>query len=109
MTNKELKKHLWINKLKPINKNNAVMFKKLYFKEYFQKHKQRLQDYKKEYDIVHKDSKREYFKAYREKNRDSLYEKIDCSCGNTYAKKHKSRHLKSEKHLNGLESKLKNY
>jgi hypothetical protein len=44
-------------------------------------------------------------KEYRERNQERLTEKINCECGGSFQKQHKSRHLKQKKHLEFINSK----
>jgi len=48
-------------------------------------------------------TKKESNKEYYEKNKEKLNEKIDCECGGKYIHQHKSRHMKSKKHINYIE------
>ena len=54
------------------------------------------------------DRQKEYHKQYNEKyyenNKDKLNEKMDCDCGGKYTKQHKKRHLKSQKHIDFINS-----
>ena len=59
---------------------------------------------RKEYKIDTKEHIKEYSLQYYEKNKEKLFKKIDCECGSTYIHKHKSRHLKTIKHLSYIES-----
>ena len=54
---------------------------------------------KQYYREVNKEKKDEY----RETNKEKLREKFDCECGGQYSYNNKSRHLKSDIHLNFLE------
>jgi hypothetical protein len=42
-------------------------------------------------------------KQYREESKDYYFEKIDCECGGVYCRKHKSTHIKTNKHIAYLE------
>jgi hypothetical protein len=60
---------------------------------------------KKEY---HKDYDKEYIKEWREQNKarikEKVGEKITCECGFTYTFSHKSRHMKSQRHIKLMEN-----
>lgn len=62
-----------------------------YEKEYREKHKEHYQEIRKKHDEI-----------YREKNKEKFKEHIECECGQTYTIKHKSRHLKTKKHLENI-------
>jgi hypothetical protein len=51
----------------------------------------------------HKEEKDEYNKQYLKKNKETIYAKkatvAECECGKTFTYGHKSRHLKTKKHL----------
>lgn len=100
---------LWMNKIKNINiiKSFQPLFKernkenkKIYRKENKEKIEQK--------DIIyrnnHKDKKAAYDKEYREKNKEKineyLHQTYDCDCGSIISINKKSRHLKSNKHIN---------
>ena len=44
-------------------------------------------------------TEQEYKKEYLEQNKDKINAKFVCDCGGRYTYRHKSRHLKSKKHL----------
>ena len=103
---------LWINKLKSINKNQTFKPLKKQFEQL------RLSNFQKINDLELKDKKKEYykknkeiltvkFKEYYEVNKDKLQEKINCECGGKYTFQHKSRHEKSNKHLNFINQTIK--
>ena len=56
----------------------------------------------KEYREANKDKKKEYLKEYYFDNKEKINikrnQKIDCECGGKYARQHKARHFKSQKH-----------
>jgi len=60
-------------------------------KEYREKNKEKIQEYKKEYALANKELISERKK-----------EVIVCSCGSTYRRDDKARHLKTQKHLNHI-------
>ena len=57
---------------------------------------------KKEYREDTKEHIKEYSKQYYEMNKEKLFQKIECECGSTYIYKHKSRHIKTQKHLSNI-------
>ena len=100
-------------------------------KEYYADNRQELLKKKKQYHIEHRDERNKYCKEWYEKNkvlkgrpplkteeekrkyRNEWYskqverykEKFTCECGSTYRKLAKSRHEKSKKHINFINSK----
>lgn len=116
---------LCINKTKCINKQFAFSIRFLYRLHYRIYNKDKIN----EYNMVNKDRNRNYYEAnrdkikvnskeyywankdkvnqkrrgYREANKDKIKEhksqKFDCECGGSYTNGHKSRHMKSKKHL----------
>ena len=62
----------------------------------------------KEYYNQNKDKIIEKAKEYRENNKEKIAEhekqKVDCECGGKYTHVHKSRHFKSIKHCQFIES-----
>ncbi len=54
------------------------------------------------------DEKKEYYKQYREQNREQIrdkgHQKINCECGSCYTYNNKTRHIKTQKHLNFISS-----
>ena len=49
-------------------------------------------------------TKKEYNKQYIIENKDKFSEKFNCDCGVKYTHSHKSRHLKSKKHLKYMDT-----
>ena len=103
---------LWINKLKSINIMQTFKPLKKQFEQL------RLSNFQKINDLELKDKNKEYykknkeiltvkFKEYYEVNKDKLQEKINCECGGKYTFQHKSRHEKSNKHLNFINQTIK--
>ena len=87
--------------------------KKKYYKEWYEKDKDRIKEKMKEYNIDNKDKLKEYKdknkdkikeknKEYREKNRDKIRDKFNkkytCECGSTLSIGNKSKHEKTIKH-----------
>jgi len=71
----------------------------------------------KEYCETNKDKRRAYcqnwytenidkVKKYREENKDKINEKFDCECGSRYTYRHKTEHLKTQKHINYINSNI---
>jgi hypothetical protein len=74
-------------------------------KEYYKNNRDWIVGKVKEYREKNKDKISEYKKEYIKKNREKLYEKIECECGAEVCWKNFSRHCKSIKHQNFLNSK----
>ena len=71
-------------------------------KEWNEENKEQLKDYMKEYREQNKEQFKDYMKEYYDEYKDKINEKIECECGGKYTFCHKSRHLKSKKHLDYL-------
>ena len=56
----------------------------------------------KEYREDNKNKIKEYNKEYRETNKIKTNRQYECECGGKYTHQNKSRHLKSNKHLNHI-------
>ena len=78
--------------------------------EYFLKHKTEIYIKRKEKRKPHKDKINEKSKEYREKHKDDINEKkrqkITCICGVSCSKSGKSKHEKTKKHLDFIESNM---
>ena len=72
-------------------------------KEYRLKNKEKIDEKSKEYREKNKEKIAVKDKEYYEKNKEKLNEKIDCECGGKYTYCHKSRHMKTQKHINYIE------
>lgn len=81
--------------------------------EYREQNKDRINKNKKEwyeetketrkiYRDNNKDHKKQYDVIYREQNKNKLGEKFNCECGGVYIKRHKSTHMKTQKHIRYL-------
>jgi len=83
----EIYEQLWINKLKPINKCSSFRIKKLYMKqyhekhkeqhnqkcrEYYQEHREELSEKSKVYYQEHKEERNQQSKEYHQKNREEI-------------------------------------
>ena len=79
-------------------------------KQHYFDNKEHYQQYHKQYYNDNKQQKLEQNKQYYENNKQQILEqrkiKIDCDCGNKYTPNNKTRHLKSTKHQNYINSKL---
>lgn len=101
-----------------VNKQRARLTeeeKRQYKKQYKIDNKEKIKQQRKQYRIDNKESIKQYYidnkeklKQYRIDNKEKLNhyksEKFDCVCGGKYTRSHKSKHLKSKKHLDFLES-----
>lgn len=79
--------------------------KQLKQKKYIENNKEIIAIKKKEYRNKNKEHIIEYNQEYRNINKDKLYESFECECGGKYTYTSKSRHLKSNKHINYIENK----
>ena len=77
-------------------------------REYNIKHKDRLKELKKKYNLENRNKVFIQRKAYREKHREQIQKKqkikMNCICGCSFNKKSKSRHEKTKKHIQYLET-----
>jgi hypothetical protein len=73
-------------------------------KKYYELNKEKINEQEKKYRQVNKEKisekKKEYYQLNKEKYKEKIKEKHDCECGVKYTIGHKSRHLKTKKHLN---------
>ena len=95
-----------MNKLKSINKKQTFKPLKKQFEALRSKNGNR-GDYLKHYYNTNETILKEKGKAYRQANREKINEKITCECGRSYMARHKSRHEKSEAHLNFINKTVK--
>ena len=85
---------LWINKLKPINKQCAFqILVKTRKRQYYTENKEK---FKEQY--------KQYYTANKEKIKKEKSEKIHCECGSIYSRGDKARHFKTKKHLTFISS-----
>lgn len=96
---------LWINKLKPVNRLDAVAYLKKQKTKEYEQHRKRPEDYaqkQKKYREENKEKIAQKKKEYREINKEKIAqkkkEKYTCECGATTTKQHKLRHERSKKH-----------
>lgn len=72
-------------------------------KQYRLDNKYTIKEKDRQYHLENRDKLNEKSKKYRKDNKDILNEKkrekFNCECGSTFTRSHKSRHLKSKKHL----------
>jgi len=101
------------------NKHKIIEQHKLYYQDNKEKIKQRIKTYNenhkkeiyemnKKYKEEHKEKYREYMKTYRENNKGKYKlntNPYECECGATFQYCYKSKHLKSAKHKQYIESK----
>jgi len=73
-------------------------------KKYCEENRDHLKEYGKLYREENRDHLKEYNKLYYQENKDKLNEKCDCECGGKFTVKHKTRHSKSIKHQQYLDT-----
>jgi hypothetical protein len=71
-------------------------------KEYRADNKDKIKEYNKEWYEANQDKKKEYYQENKDKIKDRQNIKYDCYCGGKYNYSHKSKHFKSQKHLNHI-------
>jgi len=73
---------------------------------YYLANRERYNERGKQYYAAHKEKALEYAKKYKQEHKERLTayecEKLTCSCGMAYMRKHKARHERSKKHQNAL-------
>ena len=71
-------------------------------KQRYENNKETVLEQNKKWRDEHKEEQKEYFKNHREKNKEKIKawagEVIECECGFTYTRHHKSRHFKTQRH-----------
>lgn len=76
-------------------------------KKYYEENKEEILECHRQYREEHREKLKDYNKLYREEHKKEISEKrcqkINCECGKKYSIGNKSRHLKSQKHLQYLE------
>lgn len=92
-----------------VNRNHPGRDKKQYHQDNKEKIKERCIQYRqdnkekiKQYYNDNKEKLKEYQQQYRQDNKEKINEKFTCPCGGKYTLKHKTTHMKSNKHLNYL-------
>ena len=81
--------------------------KKEDFNEYRNINKEKIKEQHREYYNENKQKRKEYYNDNKDKIKEQHSEKFDCPCGCISNYGNKSRHFKSAKHLNYLESQNK--
>lgn len=88
--------------------NTSIPTRKI--KEWVEKNKDKLKNYKKEYRKQNKEKIRKQQKEYQKKNKQQISSnrkiKITCKCGSIFSVYNKCRHLRSKKHKKFIENKL---
>jgi hypothetical protein len=104
---------LWINKLKPINKNHTYHIDKINRSQYLNRKRNYYKENKdtkiKEYLEKNKDKIKAQRKEYKEKNKERYQQIETCECGGSYYKNNsykKERHIKTKKHLNYISNNI---
>jgi hypothetical protein len=89
------------------NRERIAEQKKHYMKNYYKNNRERIADKNKQYTDANREKLAEYLKQYQAKNKEALRkkrnEKHTCECGSRYTHGHKSRHMRTEKHVRYLE------
>jgi len=92
---KELHKKYYQDNFERLNEKN---------KQYAKDNSEKIAEYQKEYREAHKEQKKELDKNYRTDNAEQIAERrnavITCECGVEFTQSNKSRHNKSQKHIN---------
>jgi hypothetical protein len=94
---------LWINKLNSLNEQNTMSFGRFGDYMYRLNNKEAISERNKRYRNNHPDRILEQRRNYLENIGRQLY---DCDCGSIITRQCLSRHLKSKKHINYLNSNL---
>jgi hypothetical protein len=119
----EMKEREWIELLKPtLNKNIPTRSKQEYYeenkeqiieynKQYKEQNKEQILEYQKQhyeqYQKQYKEQNKEKIlddaKRYYQQNKEKLNQKFNCECGGKYTFLHKSKHIKTQKHIKYFE------
>lgn len=73
-------------------------------KEYYEDHKEELQEKGRKYNEENKEKRKEYGIIYYQKRKDDLKQKIECECGSIVSKYNMSAHRKTKKHKKYIEN-----
>jgi hypothetical protein len=73
-------------------------------KEYYQDNKEKITEQHKEYYQDNKEKIAEYYQINKKKIAERMKEKFVCECGCKFTKSHKTRHMKTHKHLKWIQS-----
>lgn len=84
------------------HKGDRLEYRKKYYKENIEK----IEAHRKEYAKLNKEKIREKKKLYYEKSKEKIMEKITCECGSIIARCERTRHERTKKHTNFVNSKL---
>jgi len=90
----------YIRTLKCVNKNIAGRTQNEYSKEYYELNKEHIKEYSKEYYELNKEHKKEYYELNKNKINENKKIQYNCICGSICRISDKSRHFKSNKHIN---------
>jgi hypothetical protein len=75
-----------------------------HWKEYYHDNKAKIAEYKKEWNEDNPEYHKEYYEQNKEKILERIKEKYNCPCGGRYIHANKSRHYKSKKHCDFINS-----
>ena len=93
----------WIDKLQAkMNSVNSFKDKKEYCKEFYEEHKKEIRERHNIYNKEHKEERNERYQKNKEKILEKNKEKFTCECGVICRITDKSRHEKSQKHINSM-------
>ena len=86
------------------NRSKIHSYNKNYYENKKDILKEKANDYRQQNIEKRRENDRQRYKCKREDILQKLAEVIDCECGRTYTKSHKSRHFKTKQHQQFLES-----
>jgi hypothetical protein len=91
---------LWLTKFKTVNINNPFRIKVLSRKQYYQKNKDKFNDYYKDYYLLHKDELNDYGKDYYKENKEKLkeYQNYYRENHKDYYKEYRKRYYEDNKY-----------
>jgi hypothetical protein len=76
--------------------------------EWCEEHKEEILEKRKQYYDEHKEEmlekRKQYYDEHKEEIREQRNQPFDCECGGSYTNRHKSRHMKTQKHLKYLDN-----
>jgi len=103
-----IREQFWIDTISTLKQQNVFRenkeeYRKKYIKEYQEQNKERISQQHKEYHEQNREKQlkqmKEISKKWYDENKEKLNKKCICECGLTYTYHHKTRHIKSKKHL----------
>ena len=101
----ELEEFTTLNRIRAyLSEETRKEYHKEYHKEYYEENREQKKKYYKEHKEEIRKKHKKYYETYKEEIAEKQKEKYTCDCGSTLTKQHKTRHEKTQKHEDYLES-----